>query len=475
MRKTVNLFLLSVIFGGVIMLFCGACGGTRVKAEEFRFSETANGKIEQTYEKCIVVYDSYARNYEVEAARTAVEFFGEKKDGFVELVDQDAFSGETENALVVYIGSVDCAEADAVWNDFDSSGYLIYCDESKIVVRGSTAENTYYAVNRLTELHLHGNPNVITNIEKGKAYEETVEVAREDYLANIDSFPAVWKYEWTPPTWIFDFEQKLSDLVAKDGRPMAFAHRGDLECYPENSIEGIISAVLKGADAIEIDCALTSDGFLVLNHGEELNATTDWSVKRGKTVNGIVLPTSNKVNDWTYEQLCCLNLRTGNGSYSDSGSEISDYKIATLEEAFRVCNEKCFLSIDRLHCDLTTGNALDDSQMGVNNPYWPQVHELIRKLNAPRCMLYVNLAKTQEDANALRKIIEEEFNVKSPTLFDRAGWHNSVIEWYEEFSLTTEKEFREYYEHCLTLGSYILSNRLSRVIDWVDQYYANGK
>lgn len=68
----------------------------------------------------------------------------------------------------------------------------------------------------------------------------------------------MWEYEWTPPSWLFGFEQKLEDLVAKDGRPMAFAHRGDLEAYPENSIEAIISAVRKGADAIEI--RLRDDG-----------------------------------------------------------------------------------------------------------------------------------------------------------------------------------------------------------------------
>lgn len=472
MKKTAIL-LLSVLCGGIIMLFCGACRGSQVK--EFCFSETAGERIERAYEKCIVVYDSYARNYEIRAAQKAAAFFGKNQEGFAELVDQDDFTGGNQNALVVYVGSVECADAVSLWESFDRSGYLIYCDEAKIVVRGSNAENTYYAVSRLTEQHLHGNPDVITNVESGTAYEERCEVTRETYLADLSRFPAVWEYEWTPPAWIFDFEQKLFDLVAKNGRPMAFAHRGDLECYPENSIEGIISAVLKGADAIEIDCALTADGVLVLNHGEDLNPTTDWSVKRGKTVNGILLPTSNQVYDWTYEQLCQLNLRAGNGNYSDSGSEIGDYKIATLEEAFRVCNERCFLSIDRLHCDLTTGTAFDASKMGVNNPYWPQVHELIRKLDAPRCMLYANLAMNQADADALRQIIEAEFEVKSPTLFDRTGWHNSVIEWYTEFSLSTEKEFREYYEHCLVSGSYIVSNRLSRVIDWVDEFYANGK
>ena len=75
--------------------------------------------------------------------------------------------------------------------------------------------------------------------------------------------------------------------------------------------------------------------------------------------------------------------------------------------------------------------------MGVNNPYWPNVHAIIEELGAPRCMLYANLGMNAEDTDALRKIIEAEFGVKSPTLFDRAGWHNTVIDWYAEFDLVT--------------------------------------
>ena len=471
MRKIILSLLL---FGGIIMLLCGACGNGGAKQGEFDFGEVPAGKIEEAYEKCAVVYDSYGRQYEVRAAQQFADFFnrGKEDSPFAQAIDQDDFEGEASGVLTVYVGAVECESAAVVWEAFGKEGYAIYCDRDKIVVRGSNAENTYYAASRMMQKFLYGNPDVLTNAETGKAYAEYREITREDYIEDISAFPAVWEYEWTPPSWLFGFEQKLEDLVAKDGRPMAFAHRGDLEAYPENSIEAIISAVRKGADAIEIDCAMTADGILVLNHGEELNPTTDWMSKRGKPVNGIRLPESNRVIDWTYEQLCQLNLRAGNGNYSDSGSEISGYRIATLKEAFRVANERCFLSVDRLHCDLSTGDPWPEEKMGVNNPYWPNVHAIIEELGAPRCMLYANLGMNAEDTDALRKIIEAEFGVKSPTLFDRAGWHNTVIDWYAEFDLVTDAEFDAYYDESYQIGSYIMGNRLSKIIEWLDKYHA---
>lgn len=44
------------------------------------------------------------------------------------------------------------------------------------------------------------------------------------------------------------------------------AHRGDVAHFPENSIEGFISAVRKGADALELDVVLSADQKLVVSH-----------------------------------------------------------------------------------------------------------------------------------------------------------------------------------------------------------------
>ncbi len=159
-----------------------------------------------------------------------------------------------------------------------------------------------------------------------------------------------------------DFEGKLKDFTDAEARPMCYAHRGDIESYPENSIEAVISAVKKGADMIELDVCMTRDKVLVLMHGEDLSVTTDWALKRGQTVNGIKLPVSSSISAWTYEQLCQLRLRTGNGEYSAADSEITDYIIPTLKEAFIVCNERSLLVLDR-----------------VTTSHWDKIYEIIKE------------------------------------------------------------------------------------------------
>ena len=48
-------------------------------------------------------------------------------------------------------------------------------------------------------------------------------------------------------------------------RPLVIGHRGDIYA-PENSLEGIESAALRGADYAEIDIQLTADGELAVFH-----------------------------------------------------------------------------------------------------------------------------------------------------------------------------------------------------------------
>ena len=98
---------------------------------------------------------------------------------------------------------------------------------------------------------------------------------RDEYIADPDKFLCSWVMEFDVPDWLRDFEEKKAAFADPDGRMISCFHRGDGEYYPENSIEGIISAIQMGADNLELDLRLTKDGVVVLMHDATLNRTTD--------------------------------------------------------------------------------------------------------------------------------------------------------------------------------------------------------
>lgn len=163
--------------------------------------------------------------------------------------------------------------------------------------------------------------------------------ASRDYIDDIESLPMHWAIEFETPEWMLDYDEKYAATLDADGRLMSCAHRGDMVYYPENSIEGIISAIMMGCDMIEIDPRLTKDGVFVLLHDATLTRTTNFEEMAGK--NG--LPTSANVADWTYEQLMQLNLKTANGG---SSATVTPYKIPTLEEAMKVSANRIFIRLD---------------------------------------------------------------------------------------------------------------------------------
>ena len=110
-------------------------------------------------------------------------------------------------------------------------------------------------------------------------------------------------------------------------------HRGDMVYYPENSIEGIISSVMMGADMVEIDPRLTKDGVFILLHDATLTRTTNVAEFAGKEG----YPRTHTVSDWTLEQLKDLTLLD-----SPFGE-----KIVTLEEALQIVRGKGILILDK--------------------------------------------------------------------------------------------------------------------------------
>lgn len=64
-------------------------------------------------------------------------------------------------------------------------------------------------------------------------------------------------------------------MLEKFPRPIVLAHRGDLAHAPENTIPSFQQAIQKGADGVELDVKLTSDGHVVVLHDATVDRTTD--------------------------------------------------------------------------------------------------------------------------------------------------------------------------------------------------------
>ena len=109
------------------------------------------------------------------------------------------------------------------------------------------------------------------------------------------------------------------------GATLITAHRGSSSEAPENTIPAFEKAIEEGADYVEMDVRLTSDGELVLMH--------DPSTERTTGVDKLVC-------DTTYEELQQL----------DAGAEFSDEyagtKIPTLQEAIDTCKGKVMMNIE---------------------------------------------------------------------------------------------------------------------------------
>ncbi|MCY3801432.1 MAG: glycerophosphodiester phosphodiesterase family protein [Chloroflexi bacterium] len=60
-------------------------------------------------------------------------------------------------------------------------------------------------------------------------------------------------------------------------KTLIFAHRGDTEIAPENTLPAFESALKKGADGIELDVYLTTDGYLIVHHDHYLGRTNEGS------------------------------------------------------------------------------------------------------------------------------------------------------------------------------------------------------
>ena len=315
----------------------------------------------------------------------------ESLSGVKPAVQSDSKSASSGKEIL--IGSTNRAESAAV-GEILYMDYTIRISGDKIVLLGGSPLATQSAVEAFFELIKSGS---ISTLDKDFEYSTRYHELIADSIAlNIDSFVPSWASEFTVPAWMTDFEEKLYALTTPSGRMASDSHRGDVQNYPENSIPGILSAIMLGADVVEIDIRLTKDNIMVLMHDASLKRTTDWSSKKGK--NG--LPSSDQIEDWTYEQLRELRLLYG--------GKATDCIIPTMYEAALL-----FSGRSQIHFDCKVDNINVDSDVFL----------LAEATDSKECFVYYYGFNTMTKWQSLNKSDEDfkQFVIKMKKYLAMSG------------------------------------------------------
>lgn len=175
-------------------------------------------------------------------------------------------------------------------------------------------------------------------------------------------FVPVWNGVWEPHPGMLDFEEKWNAFHDPNGRLMVCAHRGDNNIYyPENSLEGCLSAIAAGADMLEVDVHTTKDGHLIIMHDDSVTRTTNVTALR--QAGELDLPECDDIACWTLEQLEKLRLVMPDGT-------VTDYHVPTLRAVIHAAVGRVFITLDKWH-----------------DFKWEDVYAIIREEHAFRTVL----------------------------------------------------------------------------------------
>lgn len=258
----------------------------------------------------------------------------------------------------ILIGFTSRTPADIKCGYFD---YSIKVSGSKIYVIGGSGAALQAAGKKLMEIAI--SEELKLDSDADYSYSLFTEAEMNPIASDISLFTPFWAKDYTPPAWMLDFSEKTYAVTCPDGRITIKAHRGDSDNYPDNSIEGIASAILAGADCVEFDTQLTSDGVAVLLHDVSLAKATNAASYVGKTG----YPKTLSVTDWTFEQIRALN-------YKDDKGKVTEYKIGTLYEALKLCAGRVFVQVDDKSGKLQIESA--------------EIYNLARETGSEKCFFY---------------------------------------------------------------------------------------
>jgi glycerophosphoryl diester phosphodiesterase len=116
------------------------------------------------------------------------------------------------------------------------------------------------------------------------------------------------------PTWSLLTE---ADYFYNKERLLVIAHRGSSGHFPEHTIGAYTDAYVGGADFVELDLQITSDGILVAQHDPTLKETTNIEMYemfqlrkfKRKVISGKIFTNDFLLHDFTLTELKMLQKR----------------------------------------------------------------------------------------------------------------------------------------------------------------------
>ncbi|MBQ3125723.1 MAG: glycerophosphodiester phosphodiesterase family protein [Clostridia bacterium] len=293
---------------------------------EYTYDEVLLGRVPlQAYR---VVYSTAAR----EAAQTLVDNFGRE---FGCRLDTRTANDDEVSDFEIVLGSSSRKQLGSI----GFYGYSISVEGNRIFINGYDTYAYEAAIATIRDALIAGNGKVSDLAALSTEYQLP---DRAEYIKDPSLLYMRWALrDEVAPDWLLDYNARKAVLgEGANGRILTISHRADFQYYPENSIESIISCYYLGIDILELDIQPTKDNVLILMHDTTLTRMTDAADYIGKPG----YPNSDKVSDWTLEQIKVLRLKEYQGG---TNARLTEFGVPTLEEALIVAKDRMFIVPDK--------------------------------------------------------------------------------------------------------------------------------